>query len=707
MRSETSDGAPQSGSISWRSFGQIAQRFAEATALDDIVHAIADEARSALNTGSVVLWLLEKRANALRLAASNVNPELLAPVRTLPLTAPAVATEVARTHHPVEIPDILAVGENYALTREVAKSVGVRSLYAQPLVVKGLLIGVLTLATPTPRRLTDDERAFVGAFADLSALAIENTRRVQDAEEARKHVDVILNSIADAFYALDRSWRITYLNRAAEQFFAQVFHKSARELVGQRLWSVFPEVEGSTLGRELHRAMEQNVSNTFEEYYPPAHVWIEVRLYPSRDGLSVYFRDITQRKRAQEERDRLLHHEAGIATIAAALVRDVELPSVLDTVVEQSLRTLGVDDVAVWLADAEQRTLTLHAARGFRPDFFELKKRLSYDDPYLASRAARTEQMQVIEDVSDPSVSPEARRFYQHEGLASLVAMPLCARSRLVGIIGFGSHTVHRFAWREREYLRTVADLFAVAVENAQLYGQLQATLLLREEFMSAAAHEMRTPVTVVKGRVQHILRQNTLTPQLRQALTAVLHQTDRLAHLIDDLLTVAQLRPGKVEVNHAPFDLSELIRKTVAEISRTSSSYRYRVTTPDSLVVDADHNLIREVLDRLLENARRFSPKGGPIEVTARREGRRAIVAVTDHGIGIEPERQPYVFEPFYQLIPPGQPGYVGIISLGLYLAKQIVEAHGGQIWLASTPGLGSTFTISLPLEHYAAREG
>ncbi len=701
---------PRCGSpdlVSWQAIAGVARRLAEASSLDAVIRVIADEVQSTLCSGSVALWLLEKRAGALHLVASNVAPELLAPIRTLPLTAPAVAAQVARTGRTIEIPDIQAAPKEFALTREVAQNLGQRSIYARPMIVRGEVIGVLTLATPSVQSLTADQREVVDAFVHLCALAIESTRRLQEAEEARQRDDAILNSITDALYVLDREWRITYVNAAASQLLRHVFPGITDTILGQSIWSLFPDIRGTALDRALHRALEQRISLSCEHFYAPANLWMEVRLYPCPDGLLIYLRDITDRKKVQKERDWLLYREQAIATIAAALVHDVELSSVLDTVVEQSLRTLGVDGVAVWLADPERRALTLHAAHGFRPDFFELKQHLSFDAPYLASRAARTEQTLAIEDVDAPSVSPEARRFYRHEGLVCLIAMPMCARKRLVGIIGYGSRTRHRFAPPEQEFLRTIADLFAVAVENAQLYGQLQTTLRLREEFMAAAAHEMRSPVTVIKGRVQHILQQDLPSPQLRQGLDAVLHQTDRLVNLIEDLLTVARLRPGKVTLSRARFDLSTLVRETVATSSRADPTHPYQVTAPGALVVYADHQLIKEVINRLLENARRFSPNTEPIEVRVRRQGEQAIVTVTDHGIGIAPERQPHVFEPFYEPIPPGEPGYVGIVSLGLYLAKHIVEAHGGQIWLTSTPGSGSTFGFSLPLAGQSSHDG
>jgi len=118
-----------------------------------------------------------------------------------------------------------------------------------------------------------------------------------------------------------------------------------------------------------------------------------------------------------------------------------------------------------------------------------------------------------------------------------------------------------------------------------------------------------------------------------------------------------------------------------------------------DSLVVEGDRDLVAEVISRLMEHAVRYSPTGRLVELCVRHDGAAAVVSVTSYGTGVAPERRPHIFEPFYEPVPPGDEGYVGTVSLGLYLSKQIVEAHGGQIWFTDGPNGGSTFSFSLPL--------
>lgn len=155
-----------------------------------------------------------------------------------------------------------------------------------PIVEDGVVRGaVVTFVDITQRKRAEDERA---------RLASEQAKRVA-AEAGRQQVSNVLESITDAFFALDHDWRFTYLNKEAER----LLRRRRKELTGSSLWDVFPEAVGSTFYEEYHRAMAEQSTVTFEEFYPPLSAWFEVHAYPSSDGLSVYFRDTSHRKQAE------------------------------------------------------------------------------------------------------------------------------------------------------------------------------------------------------------------------------------------------------------------------------------------------------------------------------------------------------------------------------------------------------------------------
>lgn len=176
------------------------------------------------------------------------------------------------------------------------------------------------------------------------------------------------------------------------------------------------------------------------------------------------------------------------------------------------------------------------------------------------------------------------------------------------------------------------------------------------------------------------------------------MQQADRIARTIEDLLLTIAVRPGVSAVHRKPIQVDIIVGEVVAKLALAHPGRAFSVRGDGPAVVSADRQLLGIVVDHLLANALRYSADGQPIETAVRRAADRVEVAVTDHGVGIAPERQAQVFEPFYEVVPSGARGYVGTISLDLYVGKQIVEALGGRIGLTSAPGIGSTFVFSLP---------
>ena len=414
----------------------------------------------------------------------------------------------------------------------------------------------------------------------------------------------------------------------------------------------------------------------------------------------VIARDVTDERNRERQRD-------AVAEIARSLVREIELGGVAEVVMEQSLSALGADAVMLHLVDPLRREVTLLAQRNLPKGLLGAVQHLSYDDPHLCAHAASTAQIQVAEDLREAGTAPPLGDLYAREGIRSVLAVPLQSRGRIVGVLTTLSNSPRHFSQHELEFNATVADLFAAAIENAHLYTELRDALRLREEFIASAAHELKTPVTVIKGWAQMLLMANQRDPQKRKALETIDRQADRVSRFIEDMLAVASLQPGLPPQKREVFDLATLVKALVEGTSRLVEQHRFEVHAPTPLPVEADRQLVGEVLNRLLENAVRYSPAGGKVEVAALRSDGQAVVSVRDYGFGIPLDRQPYVFEPFYQPVPPGVPGYVGIVSLGLHLSKQIIETLGGRIWFNSTPGHGSTFSFSIPLAEspHAAR--
>lgn len=239
---------------------------------------------------------------------------------------------------------------------------------------------------------------------------------------------------------------------------------------------------------------------------------------------------------------------------------------------------------------------------------------------------------------------------------------------------------------------------------NAML-DNLEQLDTAKNDFVSLASHQLRTPATGVKALIGLLLKDYTkqLTKKQRSYLEQAYGSNERQLRIINDLLNVAMLESGKLRLAKTPVDLNQLVADTVAEQRPIAGSRRQviRITKPSSpVIVLADAEKIRMVLDNLVSNASKYTPDGGSIIITLRQTGSLATMAIGDTGVGIQPEDIKKLFQKFSQIDNHINHVGGGSAGLGLYLAKSIVELHGGQINVTSKPDKGTTFTVELPLD-------
>jgi signal transduction histidine kinase len=223
----------------------------------------------------------------------------------------------------------------------------------------------------------------------------------------------------------------------------------------------------------------------------------------------------------------------------------------------------------------------------------------------------------------------------------------------------------------------------------------------LKDEFLSIASHELRTPVTSIKGYTQlakMLIKENDLNTS-EEYLDIALDQIDRMSRLILELLDVSRIETGRLEIRREPIAWSHFVRDVVHRHHTAVSDRRFHVSVPDdNRVVTGDRDRLEQVLGNLLENAVKYSPDGSDITVTVEDKGDSFVTAVCDRGIGIPSDELGQVFERFHRGRQVSSTNYGGL-GLGLYITKQIIERHGGTIWVESREGQGTTFYFSLPV--------
>jgi signal transduction histidine kinase len=307
--------------------------------------------------------------------------------------------------------------------------------------------------------------------------------------------------------------------------------------------------------------------------------------------------------------------------------------------------------------------------------------------------------------LSEEAASEEHLKLMKKLGVLSCMVIPIQIRGRTLGALSLVTAESSRlYGEPDLAVAEELGRRAGLAIENARLYEQAQRAVMLRDEFLSVASHELKTPVTSLKLQIQNASRKVVPEQQLAPPPEKLAHvfdvssrQIDRLSSLIDDLLDVTRIGSGKLSYSIERTDLAALAL-FVLDRERdelTNAGCLVEADCPEAIWVDCDRMRMEQVVVNLLSNAIKYGP-GKPIRVAVYRHGSRAVIEVRDHGIGIELAQQERIFDRFERAVSSTK---ISGLGLGLYIAKQIALGHGGGIRVESRPGEGAKFLVEIPL--------
>jgi signal transduction histidine kinase len=326
----------------------------------------------------------------------------------------------------------------------------------------------------------------------------------------------------------------------------------------------------------------------------------------------------------------------------------------------------------------------------------------------FAGRIAAERRPIVLDDVEHSDV---LNPILRQKGVKSLLGVPLIVEGRVLGVLHVGTLYTRHFTDEDVRFLQIAADRAALAIEHARLYEAADRArraaeaagqqVRLRDEFLSVAAHELRTPITGMRTASQVILRpllrgEEITRERLMRMATVIDQESDKLARLVTQLLDLSRLEGGKLGLQRTPTDVVALVRAVVDRVQAQAWNVTIQVEAEAPLLALVDPLRIEQVLTNLLDNAVKFGPEGGEITVTCTRPTVEVVqIVVQDQGIGLDPSEQERIFERFYQVSADERTTGLG---LGLYISREIVQSHGGRIWAESPPDGGARFVVELP---------
>ncbi|AKT43870.1 uncharacterized protein CMC5_081070 [Chondromyces crocatus] len=651
---------------------------------------------------------------------------------------------------------------------EACRAAGERAYAAIPLFLEGRVLGAVGFGFTEPRSFSDDERAFMLSLVQQGAQALERARlSALQTEEAMHLSHEVLRQMPEAILITDLDGNIRQWLGEAESIFGYL----AEEIVGKNMAILHREdVREEAIPRILQaiESLRTFVGEAVCTRRDGSEIPIEITAYPVHDqeGRPLFLvgihRDITDRKRAEEERARLIRAQAAraeaeeaarrfsfLAEVSTSLTASLDFATTLKTLAQLCVPTLadfcvvevpegdGARVMASAHVDPTKEPLLAHFFPGGLDGAIDSEvpgalapsggrssgatshgtagghgsPALEVSPPVL--RVLKTGRSELYTSLTEAAVITSTMRPEQIAATRQLapsayLVVALRARGRIVGALALGMGESGRALDAPDVALaEEVAYRAAIALDNARLYRELQDANRLKDEFLATVSYELRTPLNAILGWARMIHSGSLDAASEQRAVASIERNAELQTTLIDELLDASRIVTGTMKIDRLAVEMSLPIQAAIDAVLPSAAGRGVAIQMsidPTGVYVEGDPARLQQVVWQLLSNAVKFTRAGGVVSVRLSQDERHAEITVIDTGEGIVPELLPYVFDRFRQGDSATGRRHGGL-GLGLSIVKHIVELHGGTVEAASAGHeRGSTFVVKLPLSRGAA---
>jgi signal transduction histidine kinase len=723
--------------------------------LQEALDAIASSTRAALGCQKAVIFELVPATNSLTLvAAQGLTPTQMAQLRSwTPDPAGPTATATGRTW---SVRDTMA-DPPPQLPFPFAEVDGLRTWVEVPLRGKEGILGSLLAGYDQTHQLTVQEEELLSAFAAQAAVTLETARLAQKTERRARELSTlyevgqVITSSLELDTVLDRIMHQAMDLLEVEAGSLVLIDTESEELVFRiALGPTGDQVQGLRLPpgtgvvgqvAASGHPLCVNDAQSDPRFYRGAddasgfqtrsilavplssrdQIIGVIEVMNRTDGrpflseqmdlltafaaqAAIAIENAQLYQRTDEALSRRVHELTTIAELDHTLSATLDFESVNDLVVDGAMQATNATAGLMAVVDEPGTGLLFLSQRGYPASIRRYQFEPWPVDRGIIGRVVCTGQPALVPDVQlDPDytdVIPTIR---------SQLSVPILREDeQVIGVVTLGSDRATNFTTDDLRFVQHLTEHAAIAMQNARLFAELQcanrelqALSDAKTEFVSIVAHELRAPMTSIKGYVDLILEDEEIAEDIRDFLLVVQENTDRLAKLVADLLDVSRIEAGRISLSFQPVCLPDIVDVVVSTSAAEVQEKQLAVTVdlPDDLpLVWGDQDRVTQILTNLMNNAVKYTPEG-EVRVSGQTNGDGYVqVAVTDTGIGIAPADQLQLFEKFFRADHPLVRRVPGT-GLGLSIVKSLVEVHGGRIWVESQLDEGSTFYFTLPI--------
>jgi len=687
----------------------------------------------------VAIRLIEPERNEMRLVAFNQEGLNATEMNAAELLLNSTISKVGQglSGWVVQTGQALRTGNVHDQPQYVTTYPNIQSGLYMPLKVGDTVIGVISVESDEPNAFTEQDERLLATLANQTAIAFENARLYQSIQQElleRKRVEAALrmsethyrelaDSITDIFFELDQNLCYSHWNKASEILTGI----PAKDAIGKAMYDVFGESEEQTRIAQIYKSvLAKHLPRTFET---PLIInnqirAFEVNAYPSTRGVSVVAKDVTERNRS----DAIMQKRFELMEFAA----QHSLEEIMQMTIDEVINLTGSAFGFFHIIEADQSTPGLQ--------IWPVSTRNAFNVPVSEGRHRSVEQAGVWADAvrqrraiihNDYTSLPNKKDLPSgHAPLVRELVIPIIRNEKILAVMGIANkpyeytqqdlEVAERFidyAWdvTERKQMElALADernQLAIRVDErtadlSRANANLARALRVKDEFLANMSHELRTPLNAILGLSESLAEQTAgpLNEKQQRYITTVSESGHHLLSLINDILDLAKIEAGQIEL-----DVNKVDIQSVCDASLRMIKQLARKKNQDTVVelegklglMWADERRLKQMLVNLLSNAVKFTPEGGKLglEVHGDQDENKVTFTVWDTGIGIKETDLPRLFQPFVQL-DAGLARESSGTGLGLALVAQMARMHGGSASVVSEPGKGSRFSIMLPWE-------
>lgn len=507
----------------------------------------------------------------------------------------------------------------------------------------------------------------------------------------------IVDDSEDAIISKSLDSRITSWNKAAERMFGY----TEQEMVGELIYKLIPPErykEEEEIIAQLKQGKRVEHFETVRLTKTGRLLQISLTISPIKDtdgkiiGAAKIARDITRQKQYEDSLNVI--NELG-KSINAQLDVDAILQIVTDATTRLSTASFGA--FFYNKIDARGETYTLYALSGASREMFDkfgMPRKTAIFQPTFDGTAIMR-SADITKDERYGKNAPHLGMPKGHLPVVSYMAVPVISRGEaVIGGLFFGHPQPNIFTEEHEMLVTAIASQAAIALDNAKMYHEVNVLNRRKDQFISFASHELKTPLTTLKGYLQ--LAHKTNMPFL-DVYPKIEKQVGRLEEIITDLLDISLISAGKFDLNVSKVGLASLISESADSV--IMQQHRLYINNPlAELDVWVDRQKIMQVLVNLLTNAAKYSNPESSIWLETELLGDEVKLSIRDEGMGIPAQHLDQIFNQFYRIQYPGSKAKGA--GLGLFIGKEIMEAHLGKIWAESVVEKGSTFYIVFPIQ-------